>query len=350
MCTFTHLCAFWVVIDVHICTSVCTFTHLHLQTCIGYVLDCIEARAQHGFTCAIGGKKMFLFPRIGAMSLDTIERVKYFGLANVSRCGICRRRKGRSAMRTATAHCVQEITNMYDAANAPDTNTRAGQRHRKRARERLHRHGFDYKKRCRLTDHAGCCLVQGNRLFAGLCRFERMHVYYIGYCSYLMELLIECVPKQSYAAVHKVVQACHQFRDPFTGKTHPRLPYVLKLTHLTAERRVRAIFYWAHVLGVKAEVVLEPCRVHAQCAVAYLQVILIATRGHRAYTSEELDLIFIQTGRAFFRHLEYLNEIVQRQKLARQHQRHASNPERYAAPTLWQKPATYVHIDVHICT
>ena len=147
------------------CTCALLRAHLYfyvvLQTCIGHVLDSIEARGKHGFACTIGHRSMWFFPRIGAMSLDTPERVKYFGLANVSRCGICRRRKDRSAMRTATAHCVQEITNMYDAANAPDTNTRAGQRHRKRARERLHRHGFDYKKRCRLTDHAGCCLVQG---------------------------------------------------------------------------------------------------------------------------------------------------------------------------------------------
>ena len=339
-------------IHVHMFTSTCTYAllraHLYfyvvLQTCIGHVLDSIEARGKHGFTCTIGHRSMWFFPRIGAMSLDTPERVKYFGLANVSCCGLCRRRKGRSAMRTATPHCVQDINNLYDVAT--DTNTRPG--YRKRARDRLHRHGFDYKKRCRLTKHAQSSLIHGQRIFAGLCRYERMHVYYIGFCSYLMEMLIECVPHQSYAVVHKTVQACHQFRDPFTGKTHPRLPHVLKMTHLTAERRVRAIFYWAHVLGLKAEVIVEPCRLHAQFAVAYLQVILIATRGHRAYTSNELDLIFIQTGREFFRHLECLAEFLKRRTFARQHQRHTRNPTRYPAPVLWQRPETYV--EVHMCT
>ena len=62
-----------------------------LQSCIGSILQIIEAQSRHGFTCRIRGKKMFLFPRLGAMSLDTPERVKYFGLRNVSACGICRR-------------------------------------------------------------------------------------------------------------------------------------------------------------------------------------------------------------------------------------------------------------------
>ena len=46
-------------------------------------------------------------------------------------------------------------------------------------------------------------------------------------------------------------------KTSITGHTHPRLPTVLKMTHLTAERRVRALFYWAHVLGTKARMCLR---------------------------------------------------------------------------------------------
>ena len=161
--------------------------------------------------------------------------------------------------------------------------TRTVQRTRKRARERLSRYGLDYKKRCKLTDHAKHSVVQvgsiGPRLFGGLARFERMHVYFIAYCTYLMDLLVKSVPKSNYVAVHEVVPQCHQFRDPRTGVTHPRLPNLLKMTHLTAERRVRAIFSWAHVLGLYARVIYEPIRPTAQRAVASLQMILIAVRG-----------------------------------------------------------------------
>ena len=148
------------------------------------------------------------------------------------------------------------------------------------------------------------CLVHvhifGERLLGGLIRYERLHVYFIGYCSYCSDLLIRCVSKKHYKYVNQVIRSCNQFRDPITGATHPRLSFLLKMKHLTAERRVRSIFYWAHVLGLKATVINEHCRQYAQRAVATLQLLLIATRGHRTYTSMELDIIFKEVGRQFF--------------------------------------------------
>ena len=128
---------------------------------------------------------------------------------------------------------------------------RESQRARKRAREKLKRHGFDHQKRCRLMEYAGGCIPRaGDNLFWGLVRFERMHVYFINYTTYLMEPLIECVPKSLYGTVHKLFQQCHNFRDAISGSPFLRLPHILKMTHLTAERRVMAIFYWAHILGM----------------------------------------------------------------------------------------------------
>ena len=99
-------------------------------------------------------------------------------------------------------------------------------------------------------EYAGDCIPRiGNTLFGGLVRFERMHVYFIHYTTYLMEPLIECVSKHHYGTVRKVVKQCQNFRDPISGTAFLRLPHLLKMTHLTAERRVMAIFYWAHVLG-----------------------------------------------------------------------------------------------------
>ena len=281
---------------------------------------------------------MLLFPRLGAIALDTIERVKYFGLRNVASCGICRRRYARSATRHATRHDPGQIKTLYDLANS----TSQMQGRRKRARERLRRHGLDWEKRCRLPDVAKHSLVTidkfGPRLFGGLVRYERMHVYFIAYCTYAMELFIQCVRKNHYAITHRVVCACHQFRDPTTGVTHPRLPYVLKMTHLTAERRVRAMFYWAHVLGLKAECILEPVRLHVQLAVTHLQLILIATRGHRAYTSEELKTIFEDCGREFFRHLESIASYLHGARFENRQRAHNNDPDRYPAPIRHERP------------
>ena len=67
------------------------------------------------------------------------------------------------------------------------------------------------------------------------------------------------------------------------------------MTHLTAERRVRALFYWAHVLGTEAKCDYEDVRTDAKTVVASLQLLLIATRGHRSYSESELDMIFFES-------------------------------------------------------
>ena len=93
------------------------------QTCIGHVLDVIESRARTGIKCKIGNEVMALFPRLGAMSLDSPERVKYFGLSNFHSCGICRLRKGRSVTRRSTRHDPTQISRLYEEATA-DVRTR----------------------------------------------------------------------------------------------------------------------------------------------------------------------------------------------------------------------------------
>ena len=111
------------------------------------------------------------------MGVNPYSVVRYTGL---TRIGIYIKRKGRSAARTATCHSTEQVAELLACANE-EVNTRPLQRRRKRARERLARHGLDYKKRCKLTDHVKHSLVQidsiGPRLFGGLARYERIHVY-----------------------------------------------------------------------------------------------------------------------------------------------------------------------------
>ena len=61
----------------------------------------IEKRALHGFKGYLNGDEYLFFPRLGAMTLDTMERAKYFGQRNVRSCGFCRLRNGRSVTRKA---------------------------------------------------------------------------------------------------------------------------------------------------------------------------------------------------------------------------------------------------------
>ena len=315
-----------------------------LQKTIGFLLLSIEARTQFGFLCNIGGDMLKCYPRIGAMSLDTQERVKYFGLRSVRACGICRLRKGRSVTREATRHDPDTVAQMYEQANAHVTGN-VRKRQRSLCRDQLRRHGFKFEAQCHLPNCCKQCLVHipnfGPAMFGGLVRYERMHVYYLGFCKYLLELLVDLTPKARYIWVNKAARNCHQFRDPRTGVLHPKLPTITALTYFTAEKMVRAVFYWAHVLGLRAQVIPEPCRQHAQMAVASLQLILICTRGHRSYTSTEMDVIFGQVGRTFFRSMEAMAKYLHDVKFAKRQQDHESNPDKHAKPARWRRDAKF---------
>ena len=313
-----------------------------LQSCIGHILDCIEARAKFGFKCDMNGETMHFFARLGVMALDTPERVKYFGLRNMNSCGMCRKRFGRSNARVATFHDPKHIERLYSIACNKNARGRPQLRQRKRARDKLHRHGLDFKKRCRVTKHVDVALVRidcfGERLFGGLCRYERMHVYFINYCTYVIELLVKSVATTHYGLVAAVVKQCHQFRDPQTGVTHPRLPDLLKMTHLTAERRVRAIFYWAHALGLRADIIADvTIRNVAQRTVSMLQLILIAVRGKRSYTSPELEVIFKEVGTQFFSALEILASHHEQKRYIKKRNDYLKNPAKHKEPVLFTK-------------
>lgn len=289
--------------------------------------------------------------------------MKYFGLRSLRTCGICRLRRGRSVTRMATRHKIDDLYINLKFANAP-ARRQLDKSRRKRVRDQLHRHGWNFAKRCRLPDHAKNILVPSTVLspspYGGLIRCDAMHVYFINYCTYTLELLSKLALQDKYSEINNSVKACHQFRsvrsyviyfahifeimtrmcdsrDPFSGSTHPRLPSVLHMKHLTAERRVRAIFYWAHVLGTDASVMPPNCRTEAQVAVASLQVLLIATRGHRCYTLDELNFIFEEIGTQFFKSLEALAEAANTIRMRTGHAAHNKQPDRCRVPVDFKK-------------
>ena len=269
------------------------------------------------------------------MTLDTIERVKYFGQRNYRSCGFCRLRNGRSVTRRARRQNPALIKLLLGWATK-ETRVQIQISQRAKARAKLLRHGWNYKRRCRLMDFADKCLVAipglPPSMFHGLLHFERLHTFFINYCTYLMELLAAMVDKKYYGLTSEYVRSCHQFRDPATGRTHPRLPSVLKMTHLTAERRVRAIFYWAHVLGTQAGIIERSMRTHALAAVATLQLLLISVRGHRSYSKAEWETIFCDVGTEFFRNLEAMAEYEEEKRLRTKRERHRQRPETTRAP------------------
>ena len=94
--------------------------------------------------------------------------------------------------------------------------------------------------------------------------------------------------------------------------------------------------YHSNVTGTQADVIQPPVRVHAQVAVSTLQLLLIATRGHRPYTTRELHIIFKDVGTQFYRSLEAISEWLENSRVHEATQRHLRNPDRYHAPDRFQ--------------
>ena len=288
------------------------------------------------------------------MTLDTIERIKYFGLRGIHACGCCRLRNGRSATRRASRHDPEIIQLLFQWATR-ECHSRERISQRAKARSKLLRHGFNYKFRCRLRDFAAHCLVHVPELptsaFAGLCAYERLHTFFIAYCQYLTDSLAACVLPHMRSKIVEHVKSCHNFRDPITGRAHPRLQTILKMSHLTAERRVRSVFYWAHALGTTAEVLVEPVRIQALVAVSTLQLLLIATRNHRPYTRRELEEIFHQVGRQFFCSIEFLASHVDDKRMEKGEEAYRRRPAQTRPPVPFKRMRRYVQTNkVHFIT
>ena len=113
---------------------------------------------------------------------------------------------------------------------------------------------------------------------------------------------------------------------------------------LYRRKRVRAVFYWAHVLGNNATIMPQRIRLHCQCAVSSLQLLLIATRGHRSYTVDELRTIYEGFGRMFFTHLETITEYLTQKKFDEKQRKHDEDPENNDAPTPWQREKRSVQV------
>ena len=183
-----------------------------MQECIGLVLERIEVRAKNGFTCSLDGQTLLLFPRVGAMSLDTKERTKYFGQRSDRTCSFCRLRNGRSTFRGSKRQDPDILQLLFRWATLPHAPTRVLISQRARARATLRRHGWNHERRCRLPDFARECLVHVPEFpktpFGALCHFERMHTFFIAYCDYFMDLLVSLVlPEMK----HKVNSQTHLF-------------------------------------------------------------------------------------------------------------------------------------------
>ena len=250
-------------------------------------------------------------------------------------CGICRFRKGWSSLRKGTAHAKQHIQRLWRLAIDTPTSRRHDALHRaqKRSREQLQRHGFDTKRRCTMLDHAQRILVrdpsvQRELLFASVIFYDLLH-WELNCCDYGFKALLGVMSKRMQLECDNNVSLLPMFRNP-DGSSIRRFRQVSKITYLTTARRLTLMFVWVHALGTRALMLPRVCRRPALVLLASMQIMILASQGRRAYTTQEMDRLYVDTAREYFGAIEFLIQYKQ-------------DNDTSADRTVFRPMQTYVH-------
>ena len=236
----------------------------------------------------------------------------YGSLYDYRTCAICRFRKGWSSLRKGTTHAKQHIQRLWRVAiDTPTCRRRSTPlaKAQKRAREQLQRHGFSTKRRCTVLDHADNILVrdptvQRESLFASIIFNDLLH-WEKNCCDYGFDALLGVMTKDMRLECDNNASQLPMLRNP-DGSSVRRFQQVSKVTYLTTARRLTLMFVWVHALGTRALMLSRVCRRPALTMLAAMQVMILASQGRRAYTTPELNRLYVDTAREYFGSIEFL--------------------------------------------
>ena len=336
--------------------------HYIRQRCIAAVLSVLEEGARRGVRCSISSVVRTLYPRLMAMNLDQPEAQAYYGMKNGTSCSKCRfvlmtlsvfflelvflildgtrcvrRRKGRSAHRRATSQSGLTVNTLYNIVE----NDTATEEMRLLASEKLSRWGFNPKRRCLLTTVAKHLLVrtrsEPDEVFPCLDWRDKLH----GLFSFLFRIFDKIFDNLHLSSNTKqilesrLLQVClaGDLRDPISNHAYRVQRNLFDGKNLTTYDKVCIFFLLPHVIGHRCTILPERQRFHILSALTLAQKLIIAVRGRRSYSVQELNQIFDTDYIALFTHLESLHEVNSDKRHRKRMRRHMQNPQKYKAPT-----------------
>jgi hypothetical protein len=231
------------------------------------------------------------------MTLDQPESQHYFGQQNSQSCLHCRRRKGRSAQRKASAQEGTVINTLYNIAEDTDATEHLVQL----ATQKLARYGFNVKRRCLLTEYCNHLLIRlphRDDVFPSVGFRDVMHAAVIFFHRQLFEMFdsIRFRPKALLRRVIderlRQISSDGSMRDEKTNRSYRTQKTLFGEAHMSAADRLCTLFLIPHVLGHEGKVLPEHLRAPVLQAVATVQQIIMALTGQRSYTICELQEIF----------------------------------------------------------
>ena len=306
------------------------------QQCAAAILKVLEESAVSGVKARLPNQHnneviRMLYPRLTSMNFDQPEAQCFFGMQNKQSCSKCRRRRGRSAFRKRKRHDPSNIARLYHVANDDSSE------HKTLAREKLARWGFNYTRECCLNNVCDKLLVRhpaNDEIFPGVDFRDRMHGLFIFLHRMLFTALDDLVETSAHRRVldRRLAQVCtRHFRRE--GKCVKPQKSIFTDVGMTAVDKADLIFFLSHVIGPSPDDII-PDRVHMPLAtaVAQAQLMLIAARGRRSYSKQELVQIFDKGYVLMFGSLESVCQVSYELKLQKWAMGTNNNPPKRFKP------------------
>ena len=281
------------------------------QQCAAAILRVLEEAAKRGVICRLINQEneeitRLLFPRLSSMNFDQPEAQLFYGMQNKCSCSKCRRRKGYSAFKRCRPHRGEDVGTLLRLANdetCPD---------KQLYREKLHRWGFNYKRRCCLVTTCDALLVRlpgTDEVFPCVDYRDRMHGLLMFLHRVMFTALSELVTKQKHRRIlDRRLNAVCARKFVYEGVSLRRQRSIFTDVGMSATDKVTVLMLLPHVVGPVPDTIFPP-RIHVPLAtaVARAQLMVLAVRGRRSYTKTELELIFDDGFVVLFGALETLN-------------------------------------------
>ena len=272
-----------------------------------------------------------------------VHTTMHTGLQNKTSCSKCRRRKGYSAFRKSSKQRGTLVRTMYSWVHDNPEGLRRSTI--KAVREKLHRWGFNAKRRCCLhvvtdVDKVLVRIPERDEVFPCLDYRDRMHSMFIFLWRVITEAmhLVGLTPKSKQILDRRLAAVCDRrcFRNDM-DQAYRRQKSVFDGTGMTASDKVCMMFLLPHVLGHKPDFILPEVATPLLNAIAHVQLMLIACRGLRLYTKSELEVIFDEGYLVLFRCLE----TIRLQDFERRMQAHREDPVKYPQPKRFKYQTRY---------
>ena len=333
-------------------TPAATQAKFHIrQQAVAAILRVMEAAAKRGVLCPMTNQNgeqvtLLLMPRLIAMNMDQPEAQLYFGLKNRTSCTTCVRRRGYSAMRRSKFQNGNVIQRLYAIVNDPATS----QRMCTCARKKLIRYGFHPDRRCLLPVVADKLLVRlPNRqeVFPCVDLRDIMHglIIFIHRTVCIEGLnYVSWSTRQKNILDRRLADVCAQrpFRKTSDGRTYRTVDSLFSAVDMSAADKVCVLFFLPHVIGHEGLMVPAEIREDLLNVVARAQLMLIACRGKREYTTSEFGQVFDEGYLHVFHAMERIFEAHHVGDYEARLQRNTQNPDRYQAPKQYKSNHRYV--------